>query len=99
MNQKLLRYGVKIVWIGFLSTVVGIPSIFLLVKNDAFGWFGGLPSLRALERPDPDFSSELMSADGISLGKYFRKNRSPITYEELSPELVSTLLVTEDIRF
>ena len=99
MNQKLLKYGVKIVWIGFLSTVVGIPSIFLLVKNDAFGWFGGLPSLRALERPDPDFSSELMSADGISLGKYFRKNRTPISYEELSPELVSTLLVTEDIRF
>ncbi|MEM8938065.1 MAG: transglycosylase domain-containing protein [Bacteroidota bacterium] len=70
-----------------------------MVKSDTFGWFGGLPSLQALEKPDPDLSSELISADGVSLGKYFRKNRSPITYDELSPALVNTLLVTEDIRF
>ena len=57
------------------------------------------PVFRHFERPDPDLSSELISADGVSLGKYFRKNRTPVTYEELSPELVNTLLVTEDIRF
>jgi penicillin-binding protein 1A len=70
-----------------------------MVSNNSFGLFGGLPSLQALERPDPDLSSELISADGVSLGKYFRKNRTPVTYDELSSELVNTLLVTEDIRF
>ncbi|WP_420576900.1 penicillin-binding protein 1A [Ekhidna sp.] len=99
MKQKLIKYSLRVFWIVFILGVLGIPTIFLMVKNDAFGWFGGLPSLQALERPDPDLSSELISADGVSLGKYFRKNRTPVTYEELSPELVNTLLVTEDVRF
>lgn len=99
MKQKLIKYILRVLWIFFILGFIGIPTAFLMVKNDAFGWFGGLPSLQALERPDPDLSSELISADGVSLGKYFRKNRTPVTYEELSPELVNTLLVTEDIRF
>ena len=99
MKQKLIRYSLRAFWALFFMGIIGVPSVFIMVKQDAFGWFGGLPSLQALERPDPDLSSELISSDGISLGKYFRKNRTPVTYEELSPELVNTLLVTEDIRF
>ena len=34
-----------------------------MVNNDSNGWFGGLPSLSSLEKPDPDLSSELISAD------------------------------------
>ena len=70
-----------------------------MVKNDTLGLFGGLPSLNDLEKPKTDLSSELISADGVSLGKYFRKNRTAIIYDELSPELINTLLVTEDYRF
>ena len=99
MKKKIVRYIVGIFWIGLIISIIGVPSVFYMVKTDAFGWFGGLPSLQALERPDPDLSSELISADGVSLGKYFRKNRTPVTYEELSSELVNTLLVTEDLRF
>lgn len=99
MNRRVLKYTLRTFWIGFLCVFIGVPTLFLMVKNDTFSWFGGLPSLEALERPDPDLSSELISVDGVSLGKYFRKNRTPVTYEELSPELVNTLLVTEDIRF
>ncbi len=99
MRERIVKYTVRILWIAFILLFVCTPTVFFMVKSDAFGWFGGLPSLQALERPDPDLSSELISADGVSLGKYFRKNRTPVTYEELSPELVNTLLVTEDIRF
>lgn len=99
MTRKLIKYFLRLFWIGFIFGVIGLTSLFIMVKSDSFGWFGGLPSLQALERPDPDLSSELISADGVSLGKYFRKNRTPVTYDELSPELVNTLLVTEDIRF
>ena len=99
MSQKIIRVIIRVVWISVIIAVLGTFSIFQMVKMDAFGWFGGLPSLQALERPDPDLSSELISADGVSLGKYFRKNRTPVTYDELSPELINTLLVTEDIRF
>lgn len=99
MKEQAIKYIAKTLWIGLAIFVIGVLSLFLMVKNDVFGWFGGLPSLQALERPDPDLSSELISSDGVSLGKYFRKNRTPVTYDELSPELINTLLVTEDIRF
>ena len=58
-----------------------------------------MPSLQDLEKPESDLASELYSSDNLLLGKYFRYNRSPIEFNELSEELVTTLLVTEDIRF
>ena len=58
-----------------------------------------MPSLKAIENPENDLSSDIISADGVSLGRYFRFNRSQVTYEQLSPELVNTLLLSEDHRF
>ncbi|MFT6866504.1 MAG: penicillin-binding protein 1A [Cyclobacteriaceae bacterium] len=99
MKNRSIKITLLLLWIALSGFLIGIPSVFYMVKIDANAWFGGLPSLQALERPDPDLSSELISADGQSLGKYWRKNRTPVIYEELSSELVNTLLVTEDIRF
>lgn len=98
-SKSKIRAFIIILWAGLFLSFAGIFTVFYMVKNDVNGWFGGLPSLSSLEKPDPDLSSELISADGVSLGKYYRKNRTPITYEELSPELINTLLLTEDIRF
>ena len=98
-EKKTYKRIVLVVWILFFLIITSIPTLFYMVRVDAFGLFGGLPSLSALEKPDPDLSSELFSADGVLLGKYYRKNRTPVTYEQLSPELINTLLVTEDIRF
>ena len=94
-----IKLVVILLWVLFFLGAGSVFTVFYMVKNDVNGWFGGLPSLEALEKPDPDLSSELISADGVSLGKYYRKNRTPVTYEELSPELINTLLATEDIRF
>ncbi len=99
MSRKWTNRIIRFLWIFFFLFFVGITTLVLMVKKDTFGWFGGMPSLQALERPDPDLSSELISSDGLLLGKYFRQNRTPAIYDELSPELINTLLVTEDIRF
>lgn len=58
-----------------------------------------MPSLKAIENPENDLSSELISADGVSLGRYFRYNRSQVSYDKLSPDLVNTLILSEDHRF
>jgi penicillin-binding protein 1A len=70
-----------------------------MVSINLFGFFGGMPDVREIENPKNDLSSELISADGVSLGRYFRYNRSQVAYEELSPELVNTLVISEDHRF
>ena len=94
-----LKKIIKTIWV--ISTLSIIIFVFGLysIKIDLFGLFGRMPSLQDLEKPQSELSSELYSNDTILLGKYFRYNRSPIKYHELSNELITTLLVTEDIRF
>jgi len=90
---------IKGLWITFLSGIL-LFSLFVFSINVNFlNLYGELPSLRALENPQNDEASELFSADNVSLGKYFRENRSPVEYEEISPNLINTLLASEDYRF
>ena len=71
----------KAVWILFFCIVIGVPIYVYIVKANLFGLFGGMPNLKAIENPQNDLSSELISADGVSLGRYFRYNRSQVSYE------------------
>ncbi|MEQ6118543.1 transglycosylase domain-containing protein [Reichenbachiella sp. MALMAid0571] len=96
---KFTRRFIIVLWTTLILGLIISFGTFYSVSIDAFGLFGGLPSLKSLERPDPDLSSELISADGELLGKYYRSNRTPVSYHELSPELIQTLMVTEDVRF
>jgi len=93
--------AIKYLWIVFLAFMLGLPIYVFTVSIDLFGLFGGMPSLREIENPENDLSSEIISADGISLGSYYRytSNRSQVHYNQLSPDLVNTLLISEDHRF
>ena len=91
--------AVKYTWLAFLFFIIAFPLYIFTVKIDLFGLYGGMPSLAEIENPDNDLSSEILSADGVSLGRYFRFNRSQIHYDELSEDLVNTLLISEDHRF
>lgn len=74
--------------------------LYILAVQFNFLWlFGGMPSLQELENPKSQVASILYSEDGVELGKYFRENRSPVEYEELSPNLIKALIATEDARF
>ena len=86
-------------WLILIFCILFFILSVLSIQNNFLGLFGGMPSLQDLEKPQSELSSELYSSDTVLLGKYFRYNRSPIKYDELSKELVTTLLVTEDIRF
>ncbi len=88
--NKVIRYT----WIIFLCIALGLPVYVFTVSVDLFGLFGGMPSLAEVENPENDLSSELISADGVTLGRYFRFNRSEVTYDELSEELVNTLVLS-----
>lgn len=99
IRRPWFRKAVKYCWILFLCFIIGLPLYVQSVKHNLFGLFGGMPSLADVENPENDLSSELISADSVSLGRYFRFNRSQVTYDQLSPELVNTLLISEDHRF
>ena len=94
-NKNIILF----LWITFIVIVVFISFLFFSIQKNHFNLYGELPSLEDLEKPKSELSSELYSADNVILGKYFRYNRTPTRFNELSNELIETILVTEDIRF
>lgn len=91
---------IKYIWIAFLCFVIGFPLYIYTVKIDLFGLYGAMPSTLEVENPENDLSSEVISADGVSLGRYYRgANRSQVHFEDLSEDLVNTLIYSEDHRF
>ena len=90
---------IKKLWISLIFGVLSLFIFIISINYNLYNLFGGMPSLQDLEKPESELSSELFSSDNKLLGKYFRYNRSPVKFDELSDELVTTLLVTEDIRY
>ena len=84
------------VWLFSFSPILILSTILLLVS---FGFFGPLPSFEELENPKNSLATEIISEDGVVLGKYFYENRTKIKYEELPENLINALLATEDVRF
>ncbi len=97
--MRVIKKVIFGLWIFVILSIFSIIFLIVSVSYNPFNLFGEMPSLEDLEKPESELSSELYSYDNVLLGKYFRYNRSPITFNELSNELITTLLVTEDIRF
>ncbi len=95
-STKQFGKYVKYLWIIVLAPVL---FIFLLVGLTSAGVFGELPSFEELENPNSSLASEVYSADTKILGKYYVQNRVNIHFKDLSPNLVSALKATEDVRF
>ena len=95
--MKKYRFQVFIFWFLFTSGVISIYGVFYLAS---IGYFGEMPDFRQLENPKTNFASEIISSDNKVLGKYyFNDNRTPIEYEDISPETINALIVIEDERF
>jgi len=87
---------IVILWSLFLAAIIGATSFFFAISA---GVFGELPTFEDLENPKSSLATEVISADGVILGKYYIQNRSFTKYEELSPYLIDALIATEDVRF
>ena len=82
MKEASDKNKIVSVWILTLS-----PIIFLLLTLylTSLGIFGALPSFEELESPKSNLATEIISSDGVVLGKYFFENRSNVKYHDVSP--------------
>ncbi|QGY46675.1 penicillin-binding protein [Maribellus comscasis] len=69
---------------------------FLLVF---LGILGPVPSSYQLKQISTPVASEVYSADGKVLGRYYVENRSNVRFEAISPNVINALIATEDARF
>ncbi len=88
---------IKWFWILFAT---GIAAVALLFLSASWGWLGELPSYEALENPQTNLASQIISADDKLLAKfYLDDNRTPVAFKDLPQNLVDALIASEDERF
>lgn len=91
IKNKYIRISAKILY---------FVVVFFCALQLNFLWlFGYSPSYRDIKKPAQQVGSELYTSDGKLIGRYFKENRTPIKYNEISQSVITALVATEDIRF
>jgi len=93
---KDIKYYQKKFWKLFFYGL-GVMALFFTLAS--WGFFGSMPSFEDLENPESNLATEIISSDGITIGKFYNENRTPIKYQDLPQSLVKALVATEDERF
>ena len=96
-QARQYRGPINFFWSVFAAGLLIGVAIF---SSAALGLFGPMPPLEQLENPKTNLATQILSADGETLGKfYYNDNRTPITFDALPSHLVNALIATEDERF
>jgi penicillin-binding protein 1A len=91
-NKKYLIWF----WALFIFPFLVVITLFILISKEKLG---PMPSFGELENPEYYLAAEVVSEDGVLLGKISIENRTWTAYKNLSPYLTDALIATEDIRY
>ena len=92
-------------WLFRTAKVLSILALVLVIAVTAFvasvsmGAFGKIPTQAELIAIQNPVGSEVLSSDGVLMGKYYIEDRLSIGLEDISPEVINALVATEDARF
>lgn len=95
-DKTNLKKYIRIFWMTVGGGILFLVLMFLLAS---WGVFGSLPDETALENPEKDLATEIISSDGVTVGKFYKENRTPVSFDVLPEHLVNALIATEDVRF
>ena len=73
-QKTTVRRIIRFIWLVFAG---GLLFTVLLFTAISMGRMGFMPSFEELENPKSNLASEIYSADGKLLGKFYYQNRSP----------------------
>lgn len=92
-NPDFTRIIVRYLWLGFGGLILFLAAYLYFLS------ISGLPTFEELENPNYDIASDILAEDNVSLGRLYIENRVPITFQEISPNVVNALVSTEDERY
>ncbi len=95
MTDATKKKIIKWLWVLFSVPVLLAVTLISLV------WaFADIPSFEELENPDSNLATQVIADDGSTILSTFHiENRSYVTYDELSSNLVQAAVATEDVRY
>ena len=83
-------------WTIFIFPFIVVITLFILISK---GKLGPMPSFGELENPEYYLAAQVLSEDGVLLGKISIENRTWTEYKDLSHYVTDALISTEDIRY
>lgn len=86
-----------ILWPVRLLILIAIYVVFL--QTNFLSLTGDIPTLDEIKNPDVAIATDLLTADSVLIGRYYIENRTPVSYDKMSPWLTRALVATEDVRF
>ncbi|MES2448441.1 MAG: transglycosylase domain-containing protein [Bacteroidota bacterium] len=91
---------IKNKYIRYFTIFLYLVIVFFCALQLNFLWlFGYSPSYADIKKPAQRVGSELYTADGVLIGRYFKENRTPVDFNQISPSIINALIATEDVRF
>ena len=81
------------------SMLALVMLAFLLFLIVYVGFTGPVPSTEELQKIKNPVSTEVYAIDGRLLGRYYIENRSNVSFDQISPNVINALVATEDSRF
>ncbi|MFA6083087.1 penicillin-binding protein 1A [Mucilaginibacter sp.] len=92
--------SIKNRYLRYFTVFIYFVIIFFCAIELNFLWlFGYSPDMKDIKTPSMSLSSEVYTADGKLIGRFYKENRSPVDFKSISPNLINALVATEDARF
>jgi len=91
IKNRFLRY--------FVIFIYFVILFFCAIELNFLWLFGYSPDMNDIRNPSMSVGSQVYTADGKLIGQYYRENRSPVEFKDISPNVINALVATEDVRF
>ncbi len=99
VTKHTLFYPRRILRYALIAAGIGLGLFLILFAAVYWGLFGDLPPRAELAAIRHHQATEVLSADGEILGKYYTENRVIVPMDKISPWVAKALIATEDARF
>ena len=94
MKERTRKRIIIWFWILFALPIVGVTVLVISVVK-----FAQIPSFEELEHPNNNLATRLISSDGVVISTFHIENRTYVSYEDISPNVIHAAVATEDARF
>lgn len=98
-NPKAAQVLDKALVVGKWGAIGGFALLLLLILYVRLGFFRPIPTYAEMRKIQNPIASEVYSADGVLLGRYYIENRTNASIRNIPKPVIDALVATEDVRF
>ena len=92
----MIKKSIRFLLIVSIAVIAGFSLFVVAVSYEVFGHLYSRQELKDFRNQT---ATQIRTNDGVLIGKFFAKNRTNITYNQIPTHVVNALVATEDARY